>query len=136
MSLESSKKFDHKAGCNCSRLALALEVVNRETKWRNDMLEKINDGVLHAHRTARNLLVTERKLLATERKTNAELRLRLALQAVIIKEYKDHREKFAPSYQTIENLYKYISLLEDFIQTNTAPFHVDMERLTKKRKLD
>lgn len=123
MSLENSSSFDHKTECNCSRLALALEVISREVGCKNNRLEHVNREMYRGYES----IV---KKLSDEKKDNAELRLRLAMQSVIIKEYKDHRERFAPAYSMVEGLYKYIAILEDFIHVNTVPDK------TKKRKLE
>lgn len=100
--------------CQCSRLALALEVVHREVAEKNALLVERNAKL---ERLCQLLLAKNDEIKAE----NKELRVKVFTRDATIREMNHNIARAADVISINQGLYNYISILENFIHKKHGP---------------
>ena len=100
--------------CENSRLSLAIERLHTEVSIETFILKRRYKSITTGY-------YQQVKKSTKLQKKNYELRLKLAIKDIIIKEYQEEIQRFNQEYSNIENLRKYCAILEKFIRKNTVP---------------
>ena len=109
------------------RLALALEVVHREVAIDNDILRKRYKHMCSSY-------YREVRMKDIFKKENAELHLKCAIRDVIIKDLKNTIDRYEPAINEVNNIYRYVAILEDFIQKSLVPCTGELPKRTTPEK--